>query len=414
MFSISARNSITPLSPTDRSLAAAVIALSTTTAVQALVTMAALTVSVYAPQAARDIGIAPGYIGVYASLTYITAMLGSLVSGGFILRYGAIRFSQAAMLLCAFGLFVCVGAHWGWFVLSAFIFGLGYGPTTPASSYILSRHTPPRLWSLVFSIKQTGVPLGGVLAGLAVPWLLLFFSWQGVTVIIAGITVAGAVLLQAWRRRFDIDLKVSQPLVSGNVIGPLRLVFSRPSLRLLALASFFFSATQQSYIYFLVTYLEIGLGWTTRNAGFALSVLGLSAVGGRMVWGALADATGRSRAILGVIALAMTAATATTAAFSASSPAWLVYGVCAVFGATGAAWNGVYLAEITRSVAADEVGHATGGGLFVTFAGVVVAPPLFGLVSESAGGFATGYGIMAALTTAVGIVLLAARVAPAR
>ncbi|MGR9093217.1 MAG: MFS transporter, partial [Gammaproteobacteria bacterium] len=163
-LSISASNSITPLTATDRSLTSAVIALSTTTAVQALVTMAALTVSVYAPQASRDIGIAPGYIGVYASLTYIGAMLGSLVSGGFILRYGAIRFSQAAMGLCALGLFVCVGAHWSWFVLSAFIFGIGYGPTTPASSYILSRHTPPRWWSLVFSVKQTGVPLGAVLA----------------------------------------------------------------------------------------------------------------------------------------------------------------------------------------------------------------------------------------------------------
>ncbi len=371
--------------------------------------MAALTVSVYAPQASRDIGIAPGYIGVYASLTYIAAMLGSLVSGGFILRYGAIRFSQVAMLLCALGLFVCVGAHWWWFVVSAFIFGLGYGPTTPASSYILSRHTPSRLWSLVFSIKQTGVPLGGVLAGLAVPWLLLSFSWQGVSVIIAAMTLAGACILQIWRRRFDIDVNASQPLVSGNVIGPLRLIFSRPGLRALALASFFFSASQQSYIYFLVTYLELGLDWSTRDAGFALSVLGLAAVAGRMLWGALADATGRSRGILGVIALAMSGAATATAAFSAASPAWGIYLVCAVFGATGAAWNGVYLAEITRSVAPREVGHATGGGLFVTFAGVVVAPPLFGLVSEAAGGFVTGYAIMAAVTMFVAVVLLVSR-----
>lgn len=373
--------------------------------------MAALTVSVYAPQASRDIGIAPGYIGVYASLTYIAAMLGSLVSGGFILRYGAIRFSQAAMLLCALGLFVCVGAQWWWFVLSAFIFGLGYGPTTPASSYILSRHTPPRLWSLVFSIKQTGVPLGGVLAGLAVPGLLLSFSWQAVSVIVAGITLAGAGVLQVWRRRFDLDLNASQPLITGNVIGPLRLIFSRPGIRMLALASFFFSASQQSYIYFLVTYLELGLGWSTRNAGFALSLLGLAAVLGRMLWGALADATGSSRVILGVIALAMSGAAAATAAFSAASPPWGIYLVCAVFGATGAAWNGVYLAEITRSVAPAEVGHATGGGLFVTFAGVVVAPPLFGLVSETAGGFVTGYAIMASLTFAVGMVLLVSRTA---
>ncbi len=50
--------------------------------------MAALTVSVYAPQAAREIGVAPEAIGIYASMTYIGAMLGSLMAGGFVLRYG--------------------------------------------------------------------------------------------------------------------------------------------------------------------------------------------------------------------------------------------------------------------------------------------------------------------------------------
>ena len=394
------------MTETDRSPQTVVVALATTTAVQALVTMAALTVSVYAPQAARDLGIAPGAIGFYASLTYVGAMLGSLVSGGFVLRYGAIRFSQAAMLLCALGLFACVGGHWIWFVVSAFVFGFGYGPTTPASSYILSRHTPPRYWSLVFSIKQTGVPLGGVLAGLVVPALLLYFSWQTVTVIVSATIVIGALALQIWRRRFDIDLVPEQPLVRGNVLGPLRLIFSRPALRLLAIGTFFFSATQQSYIYFLVTYLETGIGWSTQQAGFALSVLGLSAVAGRMGWGALADATGRSRAILGCIALAMSAAITATALFSGTWPGWGVYVICAVFGATGAAWNGVYLAQITRSVAPEEVGHATGGGLFVTFAGVVVTPPLFGLVIDWSGGFTIGYLLLAAITAAVGAVFL--------
>jgi MFS family permease len=173
------------LTDTDRSRNTIIVALVTTTGVQALATMASLTVSIYAPQASRDIGIAAENIGVYASLTYIAAMLGSLVAGGFILRFGAIRFSQIAMLACALGLSFCVGGHWLWFVLSALVFGLGYGPTTPASSYILSRHTPARMWSLVFSIKQTGVPLGGVLAGLVVPFLLVYFDWRTVSVIVA-------------------------------------------------------------------------------------------------------------------------------------------------------------------------------------------------------------------------------------
>lgn len=137
----------------------------------------------------------------------------------------------------------------------------------------------------MFSIKQTGVPLGGVFAGLVVPALLVYFSWQNVTIIVATVVLVGAVCLQAWRARFDVELKPRQPLVRGNVLGPLRIVFSRPSLRLLAIGTFFFSATQQCYIYFLVTYLELGIGWSTQHAGLALSVLGVAAVIGRIVWG---------------------------------------------------------------------------------------------------------------------------------
>jgi len=368
--------------------------------------MASLTVSVFAPQAASDIGVPAGSIGIYASLTYVGAMIGSLLAGGFVLRFGAVRFSQLVMAVCAVGLLLCVGGQWWWFVLSATILGLGYGPTTPASSYILSRHTPERMLSLVFSIKQTGVPLGGVLAGLVVPALLVHFDWRVVSAIVAGAVVCGALMLQISRPRFDLELLPKQPLLRGNVIAPLRLIFSRPSLRTLALGSFFLSATQQSYIYFLVTYLEVGIGWTTQHAGFALAVVGLSAVVGRMVWGAIADASGQSRRILGILALGMTSMTWLTAGFSPDSAPWVIFCVCGAFGATGAAWNGIYLAEITRTVAPAEVGYATGGGLFVTFAGVMVAPPLFGFAISATGGFNVGYIVLTCAGALVSAIFL--------
>ncbi|MEM7468621.1 MAG: MFS transporter [Pseudomonadota bacterium] len=382
------------------------VALSTTTSIQALVTMASLAVAVFGPQAARDIGVAPESIGIYASLTYVGAMLGSLLAGGFILRYGPIRFSQYAMLLCAIGLLICVGGQWWWFVISALVFGLGYGPTTPASSHILSRHTPSANWSLLFSIKQTGVPLGGVLAGLLIPYLLLFFDWKEVAVIVAALITTGILLLQLVRRRYDSELVPDQPLVAGNIVAPLRLVFTNAKLRFLAVSSFFFSSTQQSYVYYLVTYLEVGLSWSTQAAGLALSVLGISATVGRVGWGAIADARGNSRQVLAILALGMGGAAMVTANFHDGWAPALVLFVCAIFGATGAAWNGIYIAEITRSVEPDQVGHATGGGLFVTFAGVMITPPLFGLLAEISGGFKFPFLVIGIAPLLIGMVLI--------
>jgi len=382
------------------------VVLGSTTTVQALVTMISLTVAVMAPTLARDLNVSPGTIGLYASMSYIGAMIGSLLSGGFVLRYGAIRISQGIMVTCSLGLLLCLSGHWVWFLISAFICGLGYGPATPASSQLLSRHVPARYLSLGFSIKQTGVPLGGILAGLIVPWLLLRHSWQNSMLAIAASVIVASFMLQLCRKQFDVQLEPRANLFRGNFFSSLRLVLSHPQLKLIAVATFFFSATQQCYIYFLVTFLETNIGWDTQKAGIALAILGISAVCGRIIWGAVADATGLSQLLIMVLAFAMATATLLTGLITPEWSSVSVFILCGFFGATGAAWNGIYLAEITRHVATEDVSRATGGGLFVTFFGVVVAPPIFGLIINLTNSFETAYIALGSATMLIGLLLL--------
>jgi len=383
-----------------------IIVLGSTTSVQALVTMISLTVSVMAPTLARELNVSVGTIGLYASMSYIGAMIGSLLSGGFVLRYGAIRISQGIMITCSLGLLLCINGHWIWFLISAFICGLGYGPATPASSQLLSRHLPTRYLSLGFSIKQTGVPLGGILAGLVVPWLLIRHSWQDSMLVIAASVIMASFILQLCRKQFDVQLEPKANLFRGNFFSSLRLVLSHPQLKLIAVATFFFSATQQCYIYFLVTFLESNIGWDNQKAGIALAILGASAVLGRIIWGAVADATGRSQLLIMVLAFAMATVTLLTGLITPEWSSISIFILCGVFGATGAAWNGIYLAEITRHVAAEDVSRATGGGLFVTFFGVVVAPPIFGLIINLTHSFETAYIALGSATMLIGLLLL--------
>ncbi len=152
----------------ERSGRTAVVALAATLAIQVFTSLAATAPAVLAPELAREMGVAPQWIGVFVGLVYLGAMLASLVSAGFIERFGAIRVSQVCVLMCAAGI-AAVGllpaAFAGLLVAIAVLIGLGYGPITPASSQILVRTTPPSQMALMFSIKQTGVPVGAALAG---------------------------------------------------------------------------------------------------------------------------------------------------------------------------------------------------------------------------------------------------------
>src|SRR6185437_182576 len=124
-----------------------------------------------APAAAVDIGISAAFVGAYISIIYGAAATAGLVCGSFIARFGALRMTQACLVLSALGL--CAGAAGALpaTIACAVLFGMANGPMTPSSSHVLSRVTPPQWRNAVFSAKQMGVPLGSGLAGLMMPIL---------------------------------------------------------------------------------------------------------------------------------------------------------------------------------------------------------------------------------------------------
>src|SRR4029078_4524082 len=79
-------------------------------------------------------------------------------------------------------------------------------------------------------------------------------------------------------------------------------------------------------------------------------------------------------------------------------PAQLVVPLALLFGATAIGWNGVQLSEVARLAAPGTAGEETGATGFVTFAGVVVGPPSFAVLSALTGGYRTGFAAFAALS----------------
>src|SRR3954470_20376735 len=112
-------------------------ALVATLAIQTYTSLAASAPAVLAPMLAADLGITATWIGVFVGLLYAGAMLGSLGSGELVGRYGAIRVSQVAVLICAAGIAMMAltpRAAPFLLVVAAVVMGLGYGPITVASS----------------------------------------------------------------------------------------------------------------------------------------------------------------------------------------------------------------------------------------------------------------------------------------
>ncbi len=382
------------------------VPLTVTLVVQAMVSMVAVTVPVLAPSAAPDIGVSSTSVGLYVSIMYIGSMMSSLCCGDFILRYGALRLSQICLVLCGVGLMLTALASLPAMIVSAFVIGIGYGPVTPSSSHILVRTTPARMMSFVFSLKQTGVPLGGVMAGAVVPVLVLSAGWRNAAVGIGVFAIVLALLIQPLRAQLDGDRQESRAISVRAAFSPLLLVISHAPLRYLSIISFLYAGMQLCLFTYLVIYLTRDIGMAFIAAGLTLSAAQMSGTIARIVWGILADRYVNPRLLLGLLGIGMALGAVVTAVISSHWSTAAVVAAVIFFGATAIGWNGVYLAEAARLAPKGQVGAATGGTLCFTFLGVVLGPSMFAAVASSTSSYPLGFIFFAVLTFVGGILAM--------
>lgn len=358
--------------------------LAVTTATQALTTLAAVALTAIAPKAAAELGVSPALVGYQLGVVYLAAMAISPIGGALVRRLGATRTGQAALWLTAAGCLLSAVGAMAALAAGAFIIGLGYGLTNPAASHLLSRAPGTRHMNLVFSIKQCGVPIGGVLAGLMLPPVSLAYGWQAALVVSAGLMLALSAAVHHFRAAWDADRDPAAPVLSAP-LASLGLVWGHPILRWLALSSLLYAAVQLCLTGFLVTYLVQEIGLELVLAGTILAISNTAGAAGRLGWGWLAD-----RLRSGTLALILNGSLAivgalATAAIAADWPIGLVALATALFGFCAVGWNGVFMAVIVRQSRPEAVALATGGSLTVTYIGIVIGPALFAALHESLG-----------------------------
>jgi predicted MFS family arabinose efflux permease len=281
-------------------------------------------------------------------------------------------------------------------VFGALVIGLGYGVVTPASSSILADRSPKHLRALIFSLKQTGVPVGGALAGALLPLLSSLWGWRWAALGASLGCVVVALAIEPLRPAMESE-RVRNPAATPSRWAGLVILFRDRRLRELSLAAFMFAGMQNCLASYLVIYLHERIGISLSLAGFALSAAMAAGIGGRIFWGIVADRW-KSRPLLGWIGVGMAAASVAVAFIAPHWPAAAIIGAAVVFGLTAVGWNGVFLAEVAHIVPVEQAGAATGASLAMTYAGVVTLPLLFLAIVRATDSYAAAYCVVAVVT----------------
>ncbi len=352
--------------------------LAATWGAQLIGTIAVFGVPVLAPEIAPEMGVEATLVGVYVAVTYFTAQVVGLLTGGLMDRYGALRLSQVSCLLAAVGICLLFPASPWIALLAAMAMGACYGPLNPTSSMILRGLASDRRQPLVFSIKQTGVPMAGVLVGVLLPMLTLEFGWRIAFGLFAALGLIVALALQPIRETFDQGRNRDGGRPPIRIVQPLSLVLGDRKLRALTIIGFALAGAQICVAAFYVLYLTQVQGFSLVEAGVIYAVVQAGGVGGRIMWGGAAKQIMSPTAALVTVSLLICGLFIAVALMTPAWPYWTTIALSLILGLTSFGWNGVWLSEIADLAPADRIGDATGGAQFVMFGGVTLLPPLFG------------------------------------
>jgi MFS family permease len=326
-----------------------------------------------APEVAASLGIEPAWVGYQVSIFFAAAMAGTAYGGACIARYGPARATQYTLAGCTAGALLFMLPHPAFIVMGSLIAGFGTGFINASGAQILVRYTPGSHRNLVFSLKQTGMPLGGMIVSLSAPALALAFSWRWALAPMIVIALGALALNQHARALWDRD-RDPRAALGGEALGALPLVWRAPALRWLALAGMSFSAVQRMLLTYLVLYLVTDRAYSLVQAGIMLSVMQAAGFVARPVWGWIADRAGSGMRVLMLIGVITTAGTAVLTRTEAQAS---MYVVCALLGLSSIGWNGLYYAETTRLAGTANAGAVTGGASFFIYAGVLGGPAVF-------------------------------------
>jgi MFS family permease len=325
-----------------------------------------------AVQMQADLGFGASGLGAGVGAYFLASALGSAAAGRLVHRIGAVPAMRLGVLVAIGSLLGIAGLARSTGVLMALLVvgGLANSVCQPGINDLLAREVPVDRQGIAFAIKQSAIPFGTLLGGLAVPLVALTVGWRWAYVAGAGLALVALAL--TWRGRGGGPASGRrQPDRSAVVSLPVR------ALAVLACAAGLAAAGGNSIGSFLVA-SSVHVGLSEPAAGFLLAGVSVVMLVVRIGMGLLADRRGRG--YFEMVAVMMAVGTVGYLLLATGGMAVLALGAAVAAGG-GWGWPGLFnlaVVDLDRRAAAVATGITQTG----VYLGAVGGPLLFGAIAE--------------------------------
>jgi MFS family permease len=342
-----------------------------------------------------DLGLSAATAGLTVSSFTVGRVVGSYAAG-----VAADRVGERIVLVgggVATGAIVAVAASLplAALVLLLVLAGMASAASTPAGGRLVLLAFPRNRHGLAIGVRQTGVPIGGLVAAALLPWMAHLYGWRWSLAAAAALT-ALSVLPLIFSRTERSETVERTPLTTGWSLLRDR------TIRLLTVWGCLLVSGQYALIAFLSLDLHQGARLAFTSASGLVAVSQAFGIVGRVAWGAMSDRLlrrGRKPLLMTLTGVAL-ASSLLLFAVPRSAPLAVWVPVAALAGVALIGFQGLWVTMISEAAGPAQAGAATGFGITFVAIAIAASPPLYGLIADLAGTYRAIWAALAIILTA--------------
>ena len=381
------------------------LVLALVTLAHALGALSVLAVAPLAPFLLESMALSRVQVGLFLPAVYLGGVLMALPAGWLTDRLGVRATLGLGQVII--GVMVML-ATFTWslptFLGCLVVAGFGFSVLNPSTGKAVIEWFPPRRRGFAMGIKQTGLTLGGLIAALTMPPLALQLGWRRALATAGALSLLSAALV-AITYRTPAAAIAARPTEWPRV-AELGIFLRRPGVVIVFLSGLALSIAQSAVLAYLALYAKETFAVSAVAAGQFLALAQVGGTGSRLAWGAISDRFFGGRRRPGVMINALIGAAAyALLALGEQLPVPLAVPLAVVAGAGAFGWVGLYLALVAEIGGVRYAGLLTGVAVAFSWSGVLVGPPIFGLVLQATGSYTAPWLILAGIGVAVAITL---------
>ncbi|WP_141439281.1 MFS transporter [Bacillus cereus] len=267
------------------------------------------------------------------------------------------------------------------------LIGMFYSVSQPGGSKVILKWFPKENRGLAMGIRQAGIPIGGALAGVLIPFLTIQYNMTYAINSIACICIIGGLLFFMFYKEPYVQEEAGKGHIKVSFWTQLKVVICKRELYPIYMTGICMISLQMVLVGHFMKFLVREQSITSIVAGTVFSVMFFSGMIGRVVLAAISDVfyKGNRRIPLFITVCASIGLVLLLVMSIHTITSGVLYGVSALLGFFSIGWFSLFIAEVAELASEESVGITVSLALTLNQIAIIVAPVLFGYIVDEKG-----------------------------